>query len=470
MEFLRSTFISAVFAAAVSPAFSFAAVDFDLRGAADESRLLENPDKGLYHHYYDNSLNYYLGDEADIERIPCLHHLFLRFAWSFLEPKEGEFNWKLIDEQVERWHKRGVKISLSITAQETGLVYATPKWVFDAGAKGAMYKVRWGGREVFEPDFGDPIFLEKLENLQKAIAARYDGKPYIVDVTIASIGNWGEGHLSATSKLRVPPEITKKHIDIYRRSFKKTRIVIGDDYLAWKMTPAETVDLRRYVKERKIAYRDDSILVNKPTPKGRLVLHPEFFDDSAPYAPATLENGHYGHMKRDKCWIGRNGEKVGCAEMFRIVERTQCTFLGFHGNAREFLSENPDYACRIANKVGYWFFVDKVSLDLKSDSVKILWRNNGAARAYKKYAVEARVCRGGKTEFSAPLANCDVRTLAPATQTETSDAFPFSKLPQGDYDFQIRVKAADGRFVKLGFGQWRETSDGFYRIGKFAIK
>ena len=143
----------------------------DLRGLHDCRRVLSNPDKGWYHHYYDNSLGKYLGSDGSIASIPNMHHLFLRFAWSYLEPEEGKFNWALIDDIADKWYPRGVKISLSITCNETGIKYATPKWVFDAGARGNAVKTRSGG-EIVEPEIDDPVFLEKLENLHRAVAAR----------------------------------------------------------------------------------------------------------------------------------------------------------------------------------------------------------------------------------------------------------------------------------------------------------
>ena len=208
-----------LFLMSVIAAASASLVAKDLRDAQDSARVLSNPDKGWYHHYYDNSLGKYLGSDESIASIPNMHHLFLRFAWSFLEPEEGKFNWALIDDIVGKWYPRGVKVSLSITCNETGIKYATPKWVFDAGAKGSIVKARWGD-EIVEPQIDDPVFMEKLENLHRAIAARYDGKPFIVDMTLASIGNWGEGHYSASSHIKVPLEAIKKHIDLYKRCYK----------------------------------------------------------------------------------------------------------------------------------------------------------------------------------------------------------------------------------------------------------
>ena len=220
----------------------------DLRKIQDDKRVLINPDKGWYHHYYDNQLGKYLGKEVDIMAIPNMHHLFLRFAWSYLEPKEGEFNWKLIDDIVDKYYPKGVKISLSITCNETGIMYATPEWVRNAGAKGRITKTKTG-KEIFEPYGDDPVFLEKLNNLHKAIAERYDGKPYIVDMTIASLGNWGEGHYSATSHITVPFDILKTHVELYLRNYKKSRITIGDDWIGNNLSDAdELIKMREFLK------------------------------------------------------------------------------------------------------------------------------------------------------------------------------------------------------------------------------
>ena len=49
----------------------------------------------------------------------------------------------------------------------------TPKWIYDAGAK--SYEVDG----YLEPDYDDPIFLEKVENFVRVLAARYDNNPNV---------------------------------------------------------------------------------------------------------------------------------------------------------------------------------------------------------------------------------------------------------------------------------------------------
>ncbi len=455
----------------------------DLRAMQDDVRVLNNPDKGWYHHYYDNCLTKYLGSDEDIGRIPNLNHLFLRFAWCYLEPEEGKFNWDLIDDQIKKWAPKGVQISLSITCQETGEPYATPKWVIEAGAKGAMYKVgtkaelyKGEGHGVWEPDYGDPVYLEKLENLQKAIAKRYDGKDSIVTVTIASIGNWGEGHNSFTSRKKVPVDIIKKHIDIYAKYFKKSQIVIGDDCVAAMHSQEEIDELREYVKSKKISYRDDSILVNwtyRHDPSKFSFLNPGFFADVAEYAPTTLEMEHYGMMKQRGEWVGKNGSEFGADIVREVIRRAHCTFLGFHGYAKEFLDENPDYAKEMANKVGYWFFINEITFDKSTRSLEIVWDNRGAAHAYHPYRVYLKFKQiGGAFQKVVRLKDADVREFMPGTTTKTH--FPdISDIPAGRYELSMslkkRIKGKPARVVELGFKESLRDADGFYKLGEIEL-
>ena len=456
-------------------AFAGQQQNIDLKSFQDSKRVLENPDKGWYHHYYDNNLVRYKGEFDDIKKIPCLNHLFLRFAWSYLEPEEGKFNWKLIDEQIEKWAPHNVKISLSITACETGInqVYATPKWVVDAGAKGELVKVRNTNRKTWEPDYSDPIFIKKLTNLQKAIAKRYDGKKYITSITIASIGNWGEGHNWYTSKKFASTELIKKHIDIYKKYFKKSLLVIGDEFLDGR-PQKEVNELREYIKKNGISYRDDSILVHwtyHHKPSAMSLMHPQFFDDAAEYAPTTLEMQHYHAMKAEKDWVGKNGSIFGAEIMYKIIARTQCTYLGFHGDAKTFLEDNPDYAKEMANKLGYWLFINKISFNQNESTISVEWENRGVARPYRKYPVYLKLKKIDEDfEKVIRIKEADTRTFTKGIVNQTYN-IDISDIPTGKYEISIRLKESkkSSRIVELGFKADLRATDGFYKLGSISI-
>ncbi len=134
----------------------------DLQKLWDTTKVCNNPHKGWYIHYFDNGISKYHNKLAKgdfLKDFPGLNHVYLRLAWSYLEPEENRYNWDVIDTVITKWVAQGYTVSFRITCKETSQQFATPEWVKNAGAKGTMIK-KEGKPDAWEPDFGDPVFLE----------------------------------------------------------------------------------------------------------------------------------------------------------------------------------------------------------------------------------------------------------------------------------------------------------------------
>ena len=104
----------------------------------DTGEALINPDMGWTMHFYSNIISNYgsrLEPSDTLDDFPGLSTVYLRVPWSFLEPREGEFNWSLLDTPAQRWISKGKKIAMRISCSESWMRYATPEWVEKAGAK-----------------------------------------------------------------------------------------------------------------------------------------------------------------------------------------------------------------------------------------------------------------------------------------------------------------------------------------------
>ena len=135
----------------------------DLSGQWDDQKVLKNPHKGWYHHYFDNGTGIYLTRaDSDLDSFPGMNHLYLRVPWSYLEPTKGQYQWSLLDTVINKWTAKGYGISLCVTCKETDTIYATPEWVKNAGAQGAFFTTSWGST-AWRPDYGDAIFLQNLD-------------------------------------------------------------------------------------------------------------------------------------------------------------------------------------------------------------------------------------------------------------------------------------------------------------------
>lgn len=310
-----------------------------LKKYRNESKVCENPYKGWYHHYYDNGLTNYgrLLKEGDfLEDFPGLNHIYLRLAWSYLEPIEGEFHWDVIDRIIGPWVSKGYKIAFRVTCKESAKdqTYATPKWVMEAGVKGEYFKNIWTGKwDNWEPDYGDPIFLEKLENFHKAFAERYDNQPWVEYIDIGSSGDWGEGHTQVSSKKDWPARVLKEHVEIHLRHYKNSILVINDDHIGCRYVDVDSQgELLDYFVEKDLAFRDDSVCVMlyQDNSTGYSTLRfPELFDKFWRKKPIDLELDHYQDVKEDGIW--RSG-----LPFLAAVEEAHATYIGFHGDARTF--------------------------------------------------------------------------------------------------------------------------------------
>ncbi len=339
----------------------------------DTVRVLHNPGKGWYHHLLDNGIDKYkIRNDSIFLSFPAMDHLYLRLAWSYLEPQEGKYNWLVIDSIIDRYVPLGFGISFRITSKETGkfpnavnqefnnIQYATPYWVKKAGAKGTITEM-WGIKS-WVPHWDDPVYLEKLNKFHNAFAKRYDGKPWIRYIDIGSIGEWGEGHTSFSTKIPPTLEEVKANIDVFLKNYKKSQLICTDDLLYYGKDEKNVNSLLDYTLTNGISLRDDSPMVNwylQQNLNTWSVSHPYFYDPLYLSKPVVFELQHYGIVKRDSNWLGKNGEGTiaryghsGAEIMRKAIETMHATYIGYHGYAEEWITDNPDLTNQLANLCG----------------------------------------------------------------------------------------------------------------------
>ena len=107
--------------------------------------------------------------------------------WSVIESEQGKYNWKEVDDFVNRWTKAGKKVALRIMWSSSGYWRnpvagkPTPAWVWKAGAKYAYHKESNTELALF----WDPIFREHAMNFMKAVNKHFKNNKEIlfIDVT-----------------------------------------------------------------------------------------------------------------------------------------------------------------------------------------------------------------------------------------------------------------------------------------------
>ena len=464
----------------------------------DETRVLKNPHKGWYQHYYDNGTSKYaIRDEALFARMEGMDHLYVRLAWSYLEPEEGRFDWSKIDALVEKYVPLGYGLSFRITCDETGTApnsvgqckgdvhYAVPTWVEAAGAKGRV--IRHATYGCWVPEYDDPVFLSKLDRFHAAFAARYGKQPYVRYVDVGSIGDWGEGHTSFSTKEEVPVETIRKHLALYSKHYWPVQLIVADDLLYYKRTLETYLPLYREAVLKGFSLRDDSPMVTwyvKAYEKSYSVSHPQFYTPLYETAPIVFELEHYATVKAAGNWVGPNGSGMmpnavctSAAWLERAIEILHATYIGYHGWAEEWYRDNPELHRRLANRCGYWYFpleAEHAALASVSNTLTVAWLNKGVAPAYVDYALALRLTDSTGRHYTVPLIPAQNRAWMPGKMWKGTYRWSWPKdAPVGAYavSFKLVESSANGlRTIALGVKKTVEDADGYLALGRIEKK
>lgn len=341
----------------------------------DHGEALINPGMGWVTYFYSNLYQNYgskLEPSDSVRYFPGMNTVFLRIPWAFIEPEENRFVWEILDTPAQRWVDNGGRVALCITATENWMGSGTPRWVFEAGAE--SYEVDG----YLEPNYDDPVFIEKVDHFIRILAERYDDNPNVAYVFVGHYGMWGEGHTVLTTPKHGHSwgfETQKRMIDLYRRHFRKTLLCISDDYVGHDLK-GERFPITDYAFSQGVTIHDDSILVQPPPNSW---YHSEMARLFWPTLPVILEHEHYGGSLQRGAW----DEEL----LIKAVEDYHASFLSIHWWPDVFYEANRDIITRINRRIGYRLQVPEInwpSSIRKGEpfTIQSRWANAGVAPCY----------------------------------------------------------------------------------------
>jgi len=435
----------------------------------DTGSALINPMMGWVLYYYSNIPANYgseLSSTDTVDDFPGLSTVYLRLPWSYLEPEEGIFNWSIIDAPAQRWIDKGKKIALCFSASESWMRWATPEWVVKAGAKGYNFKL---GRGVdpegpfWEPDYDDPVFLEKYEQFLRAVAARYDGNPDVAFIDVASFGVWGEGHTYSSTQLWYPAKTLFRHMDMHKRVFSKTLLVANDDFI---FQGESTI---QYARALGMTLRDNSILVQPPPRSYFNAEQAELFWRDF---PVILETTHYGEGLQNQAW---NPDML-----IQAIKDYHASYLSIHHFPRAFLEAERELIDRVNQILGYRIRLRSASWPATvkqgdRHAVQLILENAGVAPCYPGGypAITLKDTAGG---IMGVFVNesWNVRTLEPAgcdsgSQADLSiELAAYPQIPEGEYTLWFSIGRPNGTPV---LALPLESDDGHHRylLGEISV-
>ncbi|MCL4181326.1 MAG: DUF4832 domain-containing protein [Verrucomicrobia bacterium] len=370
-------------------------------------------------------------------RFPC-SVVYLRFNWADAEPEEGRYHWSVIDDTINAWQSWGAAVALRVmtcNAHSRGY-YTSPKWLFDAGCRGFEYLVGGddptsGGERIprIEPDYADPIYLEKHGAFLKALGDRYDGHPDVEFLDIGSYGVWGEWH----TKKPAPLSVRQRIVDLYLQAFQKTPLVFMSD----------DAEVLAYALARGTGFRRDG--VGSP-------WHEENWIGSRKYAgvPGMADTWQRAPIVFE--WFGNydylQSRQWSFAAAVDFMLRNHVTLI--NDNIGRVPPEAMPQLEKLARLAGARFVLRELTHEPTvsrggSLNLKMQWANVGVGKLYRPYTLRLFLLDAARRPVLTLDAKADPRDWLPGEHSLAESLFVPSELAVGQYTLALMLGDPGGQ-------------------------
>lgn len=172
------------------------------------SGILVNPDIGITDH---QTINRHSDPYWSEPSYPETSVVYYRWYWEQLEPEEGVYNYKLIDDTIKAARAQNKKIVIRfMTMAGLNDTYYKPS---PRAGKKILGIPCWLKKQIdpqthaickndnsFIINYKNKIFKADLKRFIDAMGKRYDHNPTILRLDVGLVGTWGEWHLATHYK------------------------------------------------------------------------------------------------------------------------------------------------------------------------------------------------------------------------------------------------------------------------------
>ena len=384
---------------------------------------------------------------------------YLRWFWSQLEPRRGEYRWEILDSALDeaRLHHQTLMIRLMPYDASNPL----PGWYRNSGARRANQPGDKDGK-VWSPDSGDPLYRQAWSELIRRAGERYDRHPALDSVDISTVGYWGEGWGPY-----LPSEaIQKELIDVYFDAFPRTPKLVNFDELQPLV----------YATRRGSGWRLDCWGdMGRPGKNGwshMLDVYPQ----QLAREPSLYDAWRTGPVSLESCGTPLAWKQWGF-ELKPILEQA----LRWHASTINIKStaipqEWKAQFTEFQKQLGYRFVLRRLEHPSQVQAgspmaVKMWWQNGGVAPPYRDFqlAIELRALSAA-TASARSVLQCDLRKWLPGDAIWEGDVPVDAALPAGRY--QVRIAIVDSRPTQppIQLAIAGRQPDGWYALSEIEVK
>ncbi|YCM43299.1 hypothetical protein V2O64_18505 [Verrucomicrobiaceae bacterium 227] len=325
------------------------------------------------------------------ERFP--HSMEFRyFGFGEIMKGWGDYDWSVVEAQLEETRKRGNQSVIRIYLEYPGK-NGVPGFLIKEGLKVTEWKT--DGRKVVTPDYGSGLMRRAMREFIAAFGKKYDGDPRLGFITAGILGLWGEWHNYPRVELAAGKGVQSEVLKAFEKSFTKTFVLLR--YPAGKNDYAYTDN-----REMRFGYHDDSF--------AWATLDTGKRDDDWFFVPKLEKAGVTGKWKRvpiggeirPEIWATTfTDQKTGQQQDFvECIEVTHASWLMDSGlfSARYPLDEaRKKRALQEVAKLGYELHLSGAAI--VEGELVITVENRGVAPFYYDWPVTVRAGQVMETDW-----------------------------------------------------------------------
>lgn len=379
--------------------------------------------------------------------------LFCSCRWKDIEPLQGTYDWRCLEEKLDAAAALGCTCIVRISPYALSAQEDIPAWL----------RMRYPE----EPEFPfwriDPNTTEYPRlwaALIRNFAARYDGDPRITSVDMAIVGAWGEG--GGTENME--ENAMKTVIAAYMEGFPHTPLT------ALLHDPKSLACIRAFPKQ--VGFRVDCL--------GDMGgFHGDRWSHMLDFYPENIQNFQMGDAWQEApvvfeaCWHMNDWYLQGWDIDYIIDESLKWHISSYNSKGTTVPEAWKDSVTRWVRRMGYRFELHLARWQARGTAGKP-WRwemlvlNTGVAPCYHNYAPVVRL-ENASGCWDIPL-NEDIRRWMPDEEHYTGQMLSLpAALPQGTYRVSLGFPTGLPHRPALMLAIALEPRQGFYPMGTVEI-
>ncbi|PYE54466.1 beta-galactosidase [Deinococcus yavapaiensis] len=246
------------------------------------------------------------------------------FAWSRMEPREGQFEWSWLDDAVNVLHEAGLGVVLCTPTA------TPPAWLIRQHPEILPYdefgRVRaFGSRRHY--DFASPVYRAHSRRITRALAERYGQHPGLVGwQTDNEFGCHGTARsFGGASAAAFPAWLEKKYGTLDALNEAWGNVFWSMEYTAWEQigppnltvteaNPSHVLDYARFCSDMIVEFQEQQVAILRELSPGRFVTHNfmifesgfDHYRVSACLDFPTWDNYPTGMLEHFGKWVGED--------------------------------------------------------------------------------------------------------------------------------------------------------------------